>query len=63
MFGKKINKNVWKKNQQECLEKINQRGGRNSETRKGKQSFLCVTRCPDLIHISIKLHEDILNSY
>ena len=28
-----------------------------------KQSFLCGTRRPDLIHIPIKLHEDILNDY
>ena len=31
--------------------------------RKGDQSFLCATHHPDLIHIPIKLHEDILNSY
>ena len=31
--------------------------------RKGEQSFLCTAHCPDLIHIPIKLHEDILNSY
>ena len=34
--------------------KINQSG----ILRKGEQSFLCVTCLPDLIHISIKLHED-----
>ena len=27
----------------------------NLEIRKGEQSFLCVTHCPDLIHILIKL--------
>ena len=30
--------------------------------RKEEQSFLYATRRPDLIHIPIKLHEDILNS-
>ena len=44
---------------QECLEKLNQRG-KTSKLRKGEQSFLCWTRRPDLIHISIKLREDIL---
>ena len=31
--------------------------------RKGDLSFLCVTRCPDLIHIPIKLQEDIPDGY
>ena len=31
--------------------------------RKKDQSFLSVTHHPDLIHIPIKLHEDIPNSY
>ena len=44
---------------QECLKKINQRGI-TWKIRKGVQSFLCGTRCRDLIHILIKLHEDIL---
>ena len=26
----------------------------------GEHAFLCGTCCPDLIHIPIKLHEDIL---
>ena len=48
----------------ERLKKINQRGI-TWKLRKGEQSFLCVTHCPDLhvIHIRIKLHEDILNCY
>ena len=33
--------------------------GHNLETRKGEQSFLCATCCPDLIHIPVKLLEDI----
>ena len=47
---------------QECLEKINKRGI-TWKLRKREQSFLCATCRPDLIHIPIKLHEDILNSY
>ena len=31
--------------------------------RKEEQSFLCITRRPDLKHIPINLHEDILNCY
>ena len=31
--------------------------------RKGEQSLLCKTHCHNLIHISIKLHEDIPNGY
>ena len=31
--------------------------------RKRDQSFLCVTRCPDLILIPIKLQEDIPDGY
>ena len=46
----------------EYLEKINQRSI-TRKLRKGEQSFLCVTRPPDLIHIPRKLHEDILNCY
>ena len=42
--------------------KINQRGTA-WKLRKGEQSFLCATRCPDLTQIPIKLHEDILNGY
>ena len=42
--------------------KINQRGI-TWKLRKGEQSFLCTKHCPDLIHIPIKLHEDILNHY
>ena len=47
---------------QECFEKINQ-SGMIWKLRKGKQSLLCTTCRPDLIHIPIKLHEDILNCY
>ena len=32
-------------------------------TRSGEQSFLYATHRPDLIHIPIKLHEDIPNGY
>ena len=39
--------------------KINQRGIA-WKIRKGEQSFLCRT---DLIHIPVKLHEDIPNGY
>ena len=42
--------------------KINQRGI-TWKIRKRKQSFLCVTYRHDLIHIPIKLHEDIPNGY
>ena len=45
---------------QEYLEKVNQRGI-IWKLRKGDQSFLCVMHHHDLIHIPIKLHEDILN--
>ena len=44
------------------LEKKNQRGI-TWKLRNGEQSFLCSTRRRDLIHILIKLHEDIPNSY
>ena len=47
---------------QECLEKNNQ-SGITWKLRNGEQSFLCVIRRLDLIHIPIKLHEDILNGY
>ena len=36
--------------------------GHNLETKNGEQSFLCMTRHPDLTHIPIKLNEDIPNS-
>ena len=42
------------------LEKINQRGI-TWKLRQGEQSFLYMTHRPDLIHIPIKWHEDILN--
>ena len=35
---------------------------RVSKTKKGEQSVLCVTHRLYLLHISIKLHEDIINS-
>ena len=47
---------------QECLGKNNQRGI-TQKLGKGEQSFLCMTRPPDLIHIPIQLHEDIPNGY
>ena len=33
------------------------------KTKEGEQSFLCATRRPDQMDISIKLHDDIPNSY
>ena len=48
--------------QHKCLEKINQRG-KIWKLRKGVQSFLYATSCPDLIHIPIKLHEAVSNHY
>ena len=42
--------------------KINQRGI-TWKLRKGEQSFLHTTHHCDLIHIPIKLHEDIPNGY
>ena len=42
--------------------KINQRGI-TWKLRKGEQSFLRTTHRCDLIHIPIKLHEDIPNDY
>ena len=42
------------------FEKINQRGI-TWKIRKWEQSFLCKTHLRDLIHIPIKLHEDIAN--
>ena len=42
--------------------KNNQRGI-TQKLRKGEQSLLWMTCCLDLIHIPIKLHEDILNGY
>ena len=41
----------------------NNQRGITWKLRKEKQSFLCATRRRDLIHILIKLHEDILNGY
>ena len=46
---------------QDCLEKNNQRG-KTWKVREGEPLFLYRTCRPDLIHISIKLHEDIPNS-
>ena len=46
-------KNVWKNNQRGITWKL----------RKGEHSFLCKTYYCDLIHIPIKLHEDIPNGY
>ena len=52
---------LWKV--QECLgEKINQRGI-TRKLRKGKQLFLCLSCHLDLMHIPIKLHDDIPNGY
>ena len=42
--------------------KINQRGI-TWKLRKGEQSILCETSRPNLIHIPIKLYEDILKCY
>ena len=43
----------------ECLKKSK---GHNLETKSGEgQSFLYATRRPDLVHIAINLHENILN--
>ena len=47
---------------QECLEKFSQRG-KTWKLRKKEQSFLCATHRPNLIHISIKFHEDSSNDY
>ena len=47
---------------QEYLEEINLRGI-TQKVRKGEQSFLCMVCRLDLMHIPIKLHEDILNGY
>ena len=33
----------------------------NSKIKKGEQSFLCRACRPDLIHIPVMFHEDILN--
>ena len=43
-------------------EKKNQRG-LTWKLRKREQLFLCAIQHPDLIHIPLKLHEDILNRY
>ena len=45
-----------------CLEKLNQRGI-TWKLRKGEQSFSLATCCPNLIHIPIKLHENVLSRY
>ena len=49
------------------FEKINQRGItwklRKGGGGGGGQSFLCATHCSDLIHIPIKLQEDVPNGY
>ena len=42
--------------------KINHRGIPRKISKR-EQSFLCATHRHDLIHIPIKLHEDILNCY
>ena len=42
--------------------KINQRSI-HWKIRQGEQSFLCVTYRHDLIHIPIKLYDDIPNGY
>ena len=42
--------------------KINQRDI-TWKIRKGEQSFLCTTHRHNLLHIPIKLHEDIPNGY
>ena len=42
------------------LGKINKRGI-TRKIRKEERPFLCTTQCLDLIHISIKVQEDILN--
>ena len=47
---------------QECLEKNNKRGI-TWKVQKGEQLFLYMTSRPDLIHIPIKLHEDIPTGY
>ena len=47
---------------QESLGKNNQKDIARKQ-RKGEQSFLCATRRPDLIHIAIKVGEDIPNGY
>ena len=44
------------------FDKITKRGI-SWKLREREQSFLCMTRGPDLIHIPIKLQEDILNGY
>ena len=45
---------------QDCLEKLNQRGI-TKKIKKG-EAIILVPCCLDLIHIPIKLHEDIMNS-
>ena len=42
--------------------KFNQRGI-TWKIRNREQSFLCTTHQSDLIHIPVKLHEDIPNGY
>ena len=52
----------WIEKRTRMFGKISQRGI-TWKLRKGEQSFLCVTLLRDLIHIPIKLHEDIPNGY
>ena len=46
----------------ECLEK-KQAKGHNSETKRVEAIILVCDMSPDVIHISIKMHEDIPNGY
>ena len=41
----------------------NEQNGITWNFQKGEQSFLCMTHCIYLIHISKKLHEDITCGY
>ena len=49
-------KTVWKKNQKNLR-------GITWKLRNREQPVLCATRPPDLMHIPIRLHEDILTGY
>ena len=49
--------------EQESKKKKNNQRGITWKLRKGELPFLYTTQCLDLIHISMKLHEDILNNY
>ena len=44
---------------QKCLEKTNNQRSMTLKLRKAEQSFLCATRRFDLMHIPIKLHEEL----